>query len=107
MSETRTLPVAETLPGMLLAAPVLDAGGNVLLPAALALTESHLESLRRRGIATLTISAPAEPVEPVDIARKREEVRARVMHIFRHTVDDPGSQALLHAVLAFRQEQLK
>ena len=104
MSETRTLPLDEALPGMLLAAPALDAGGNVLLPAALAITESHLESLRRRGIATLTISAPAEPV---DIARKREELRARVMHIFRHTVDDPGSQALLHAVLAFRQEQLK
>ena len=68
MSETRTLPLDEALPGMLLAAPVLDAGGNVLLPAALTLTENH---------------------------------------IFRHTVDDPGSQALLHAVLAFRQEQLK
>ena len=39
--------------------------------------------------------------------RKREAVRAPVMHIFRHTADDPGSQALPHAVLAFRQEQLK
>jgi len=29
------------------------------------------------------------------------------MHIFRHTADDPGSQALLHAVLAFRLERLK
>ena len=29
------------------------------------------------------------------------------MHLFRHQADDPGAQALLHAVLAFRQEQLK
>jgi hypothetical protein len=29
------------------------------------------------------------------------------MHLFRHTADDPGSQALLHAVLAFREEQVK
>ena len=100
MSETRTLPLAQALPGMLLAAPVLDAGGNVLLPAALTLTENHIGSLPRRGIAPLALSTPAEPA---DIARKREELRARVMHIFRHTVDDPGSQALLHAVLAFRQ----
>ena len=42
MSETRTLPLAEAHHGMLLAAPVLVAGGNVLLTAALALTESHL-----------------------------------------------------------------
>jgi hypothetical protein len=26
------------------------------------------------------------------------------MYLFRHTADEAGSQALLHAVLAFRQE---
>ncbi len=40
-------------------------------------------------------------------ARQREAARARVMHIFRHTADDPAAQPLLHAVLAFREEQLK
>ena len=37
-------------------------------------------------------------------ARKQERIRARVMYLFRHTADEAGSQALLHAVLAFRQE---
>jgi len=41
MSEIRTQALDEVRPGMELAEPVLDAGGQVLLPAGIALTE-HL-----------------------------------------------------------------
>jgi hypothetical protein len=104
MNDEQEQPLDTTLPGSVLAKPVTDAGGAVLLPAGLALTETHLDSLRRRGIATLTVVLA---IDPAELARRREAVRLRIMHLFRHTADDPGSQALLHAVLAFREEQLK
>lgn len=104
MSETRELPLADVEPGARLADAVRDTNGVVLLPAGLAITESHLESLRRRGIAHLQVTVPASPAE---LEQRREAVRARVMHLFRHAADAPAAQALLHAVLALREEQIK
>ena len=46
------------------------------------------------------------PRDPAEDMRLREAARARVLHIFRHSADAPEAQALLHAVLAFRQEHL-
>lgn len=93
-------PLDETLPGAVLAAPVTDGAGAVLLPAGLSLTAAHLESLQRRGIGMLSICPPEDPEA---LARQHEKIRARVMYLFRHTADEAGSRALLHAVLAFRQ----
>lgn len=90
--------------GSVLAEPVLDSGGNVLLPAQLSLTAAHLEGLRRRGIEEIAVAVPEEAE---DTARRRAEIRQRVLYLFRHSADDPGAQALLHAVLAFREERLK
>ena len=104
MSDTREIPLDEAEAGMELAAALHDAAGQVLLPAGVVLTDGHLDSLRRRGIERLTVVQAADPEA---IARQREAIRARVMHIFRHTADDPAAQPLLHAVLAFREEQLK
>ena len=78
--------------------------GTVLLPAGLRLTEAHLASLHRRNIAALNVTAPPDPAE---LARRREKVRERVLYLFRHTDNDPAAQALLQAVLAFRQEQVR
>ncbi len=99
MNEALTLPVGETLPGAVLAAAVTDSAGAVLLPAGLILTAAHLESLQRRGVGMLALCAPEDPEA---LARQHEKIRERVMYLFRHTADEPGSQALLHAVLAFR-----
>lgn len=107
MSDALYLPLNEVQAGAVLAAPVLDAGGAVLLPAGLTLTDSHLDSLRNREIPGLTIALPAAAPAPEDIAREQERIRQRVLHVFRHTADDPGAQALLHAVLAFRLENPK
>lgn len=104
MSETQRLPLDEIQPGAVLAEAVADARGTVLLPAGLSLTEAHLASLRRRDIAMLTVTAPPDPAE---LARRREKIRERVLHLFRHSADDPAAQALLQAVLAFRQEQAR
>lgn len=104
MNDSQLQPLDATLPGTVLAAPVTDANGAVLLPAGLALTEAHLDSLRRRGIESLTVVLA---IDAEELARRREKLRLRIMHLFRHTAEDPGSQALLHAILAFREEQMK
>lgn len=104
MTAPRLLPLDEIQPGAILAEPVADARGTVLLPAGLTLTEAHLNSLRRRDIAALNV---AMPPDPADLARQREQIRERVMYLFRHSADDPAAQALLQAVLAFRQERLQ
>ena len=101
MDDALPLPLSEVIPGTVLAAPVIDPSGAVLLPAGLSLTAAHLDSLQRRGIASVVV-VPAE--DPEALAIRRERIRARVMYLFRHTAHEPGSQALLHAVLAFRQE---
>lgn len=103
MSEIRHLPLDEIQPGAILAEAVADACGTVLLPAGLSLTEAHLTSLRRRDIAMLSVTLPPDPAE---LARRRERIRERILHLFRHSTDDPAAQALLQAVLAFRQEHL-
>lgn len=104
MSDIQRLPLDEIQPGAVLAEAVADARGTVLLPAGLSLTETHLASLRRRNIATLGVTAPPDPAE---LARRREKIHERVLYLFRHTADDPAAQALLQAVLAFRQEQVR
>ncbi|MDD3353190.1 hypothetical protein [Zoogloea sp.] len=104
MSTVLTLALAEAQPGMVLGAPVTDRNGTILLPAGTTLTENHLVSLGRRSIETLLIIAPEDPA---DQERQREAIRQRVMHLFRHATDDPGAQALLHAVLAFRMKRLQ
>lgn len=104
MTDTQRLPLDAIQPGAVLAEAVADARGTVLLPAGLTLTDAHLSSLRRRDIATLSVSHPPDPAE---LTRRREKIRERVLYLFRHRADDPAAQALLQAVLAFRQEQVR
>mgnify|MGYP001479767520 FL=1 len=47
------------------------------------------------------------PGDSAEDARLREAARVRVLHIFRHCAEAPEAQALLHAVLAFRQEHFR
>ena len=59
------------------------------------------------ALAPIPDTAAEEAERAAELERRREQIRARVMHLFRHQADVPGAQALLHAVLAFRQERLK
>lgn len=106
-TDTPPCPLDQACPGDILAAPVRDEAGSVLLPAGQSLTEAHLESLRRRGVSHLQLQAPIAAVDPAELARRREAIHQRVMHLFRHTAGEPGSSALLHAVIRFRQEQCR
>ncbi len=97
-------PIADVKPGAELAEALRDAGGALLRPAGYVLAEADLENLERRGIQAIAIVTPSDPAED---SRLREAARARVLHIFRHSAEAPEAQALLHAVLAFRQEHFR
>ncbi len=101
MTPCSLVPITDVRPGATLAEALCDAGGALLRPAGYVLAEADLENLQRRGIQALVIVTPRDPAEDM---RLREAARARVLHIFRHSADAPEAQALLHAVLAFRQE---
>jgi chromatin segregation and condensation protein Rec8/ScpA/Scc1 (kleisin family) len=88
--------------GMVLAAPLLDAHGSMLLPQGSTLTDAVLNSLRRRGVERCTISLPADAVDPAERARQRELACARLQHLFRHSARQDANPELLRVLTAFR-----
>jgi hypothetical protein len=90
--------------GMVLAAPLTDAGGRLLLPAGTALTEKHLRYFQMWGIPEADIEGGDHPAErdaeaaldPVRVAQATDEARLQFRHadldhpvlgqLFRHCV---------------------
>ena len=94
--------------GMTLAAALLDANGSVLLPPGAALTEATLASLRRRGIRQCVVWVPATgdaaTVDPALRARRTEQQRLRLAHLFRHSGPETGAgMALMELLLDYRR----
>jgi len=95
-----TIPLAVAVPGQVLAADVVSAQGDVLLPRGMALTGAHLESLQRRGIGEIRIvAAVAADAE----AERRERLR-RVGRLFRRAGDDPLMRELEQILVEFHRE---
>jgi hypothetical protein len=83
-------PLADALPGMVLAEVLRDPRGNVLLAEGVVLTESMLASLARHGVAILPILCAAAPAAPPDSVL----VQARLDRLFRSgRPDAPASAA--------------
>jgi len=99
---TRDIELSLADAGMVLAAPLLDASGSMLLPEGSTLTEATLKSLRRRGIERCTISLPADTADPAQRARERELACARLQHLFRHSAEQEAGPALLQMLTGFR-----
>lgn len=97
------LNIGDVLPGMRLAVAVSDDAGRVLVPAAVELTESLLESLRRRGVAELHVERE-QSIDPALLAARRAECEARLAQLFRNAGDSAETTALHRAILAFRME---
>ena len=92
-------------PGMVLAKPVHDREGAILLTAETVLDQAVLERLIRRGIEAVSVRVPDHRDEET-IARELADVRARIDTIFR----GPGSAArnqLRDAVLGYRIENAR
>jgi len=101
-----TIPLSEALPGTRLAAAVLGADGQVLMTAGSVLTDSSLQGLNRRGIASVEVVAQRDESE---LIAARDIQRQRLARLFRRCeTEGESSGALLYqAVLAYRLETLQ
>ena len=89
--------------GMVLAEPLLDAHGAVLLPEGAVLSDSTLSSLRRRGVERCSVLPPPEPEEdPAVAAARREQCLQRLQHMFRHSAQTEATGELLRLLADYR-----
>jgi hypothetical protein len=90
-------------PGMVLAKPVYDRKGSILLTAETVLDSAMFEQMIRRGVKTISVRVPDLRDEEA-IARELDSIHARIDTIFR----GPGSVAknrLRDIVLDYRIEK--
>lgn len=100
--------LAAAVPGMALAAALLDANGSVLVAQDAVLTEGMLAALHRRGVARCLVRVAAETQEEQAQAAAQERARAvqRLAQLFRHRDDCAGSALLLAQLRAYRSGQM-
>ena len=91
-------------PGSVLSEAVCDANGTPLLPAGAAVTESHLQSLRRRGVESLCVALPVEE-DPAATAATLARIEARLDHLFRNLGENPIARDLRQRVLDFQRNR--
>ena len=91
--------------GMTLATDLRDDSGGMLLPAGATLTDASINSLRRRGIESLTIVAEAEAPDPAVLEALREQRRARLRVLFRRSFDAGATPSLLQSLEAYRNSE--
>lgn len=96
------------VPGMALAAALLDANGSVLVAQDAVLTEGMLAALHRRGVARCVVRVPADTQEEQAQAAAQERARAvqRLAQLFRHSDDCAGSALLLAQLRAYRSGEM-
>jgi len=91
----------EASPGMVLSDDLLDAQGNILLPAGTTLSDSSIASLRRREVDLLPILG--EEASDTDDVATLERHRQRLARLFRkHTEDDMATEILRIFICNFR-----
>ena len=99
-SDTIELALDTLTAGAILARPVTDARGAVLLPDGATLTESNLSSLARRGVTHVTVHRPAEAISPEEAAARREAARRQVEAVLQLAGDGPAAVQLHRIALA-------
>lgn len=78
--------VDQAAPGMVLAGPITDRRGRLLIPAGKSLTDKHMNALRMWGIAQLEIEgdepedATPSAVEPALLAQAEEDLKPFFSH---------------------------
>lgn len=104
MKVLATIAIDDAQPGMRLAEAVADAMGQVLVPAGGELTESMLQGLRRREVATLTVERAIEEDSAAREVRQGKVVE-QLDRLFRKAGDGAETRQLYQAILDFRLEQ--
>ena len=102
-----TLPLDSVKPGSILAAPVTDVRGNVLVPEGRALTVEWIQRLKGRGVRQVSVqpASDAPEAEAASHAAQSDRV-AKFDAMFSRHAQDPLMQALAvaaHQVLSERK----
>lgn len=105
ISRDKQLDLNDAEAGMILSASILDHQGGVLLPAGAALSEAALTSMRRRGIAHITVRDDAISREELEAERAR--VGARLAQLFRRPGTTQADAVLRRAIDTYRLEALQ
>lgn len=101
MKQRATLPLSELAAGMLVAEPVTDAGGRVLLPAGATISDAILGSLARHEVVEVCVEMEVAE-DPAQRAAREAAATASVTALFRHAGEGAATRTLHDAVLAFR-----
>lgn len=86
--------IEELTPGMILAKPVTNNTGLVVLPAGAELDEATLSRLQRLGLASVYIEGEAGDASGKTLA----ELEAELEHRFRRVITDPIQHQLREAI---------
>lgn len=92
--------IDDALPGMVLSDAILDGHGGVLLPAGASLTESSLQSLRRRGIDELVVLN--DDLSEAELEAERAHMQLRLDRLFRKYADNKTNGLLLQYLTQYR-----
>lgn len=103
MSVQDRVALADARPGMRLGVPVTGRGGQVLMPAGTELTESLLQSLEHRGIATIFVERAADE-DPTAREARLAGVKRAVDQLFRAAGEGMATRTLYRCIVSFRSE---
>lgn len=92
IQRTLRLDIDDVEEGMILSESVLDGQGGLLVASGTELTGSHLKSLGRRGIDTLTVLN--NHISEADLAAERQRQQERLAKLFRKYAGDTDSKLL-------------
>lgn len=106
MTNLHTLALDRVAPGMVLGADIRDAHGATLLAAGTELNETHLASLRRRDVRQAVIEE-REILSEAEREARREEIRARLRHLFRRAGEGEADRMLYQTLLEYRLEKVE
>lgn len=99
----KPIPIALAKAGMKMGKSMCNSQGQILLMAGIVLSDQALDSLRRRGVATIPILV--EEVRSEDeLCAERANVLDRLNWLFRNRVDN--NCLLYHLILEYRMERL-
>jgi hypothetical protein len=100
MKKLETLTLEQLLPGMRVAAALLDEGGAVLLPAGAELSEGIIASLERREVREVRVEFEVED-DPAVVERRRQLVKEQLDHRFRNAGEGAETRALYETVAQY------
>lgn len=108
----RSVPLGELRPDDLLAEPVTDAHGAVLVAAGASVSAAMAERLADWGVTEVVIVVPevqsslSSAEREAALAAERQRVKVRIDHLFRYVLRRNEIHPLMHLVWRYRSESL-